>query len=247
MQYSSHSKIITGQFAETFHLVKIFINDIPVNLVKSTSPKALAHHTHVIDGKAGKIPTKLLVDDVLIINASSMLVDRLLHTMTDKKLKNLDSVTFASDNKKELVAYIKVRFSIVKAAGGVVEKEGKTLLIFRLGKWDLPKGKLDPGERLKDCALREVQEETGVKCELVEKVCHTWHTYTRNRKYILKKTSWYAMNMLDDSNMAPQKGEGIDDVRWMNLNEMREALYNSYRTVRFVVREYHNLLKETVS
>ncbi len=226
--------------------MKIFINDIPVSLVKSDSAKARAHHSQIIDGREGRIPSKLLADDVHIVNASGALVEKLLQTMTDRKLKNLDSVTISSANKKSLISFIKDRFKIVKAAGGVVDKDGRTLLIFRLGKWDLPKGKLDKGETIKACALREVEEETGVQCELGEKVCHTWHTYTRNKKYILKKTSWYAMTALDDTRMGPQMEEGIEDVRWMNINQMREALYNSYRTVRYVVREYHNLLKEQV-
>lgn len=226
--------------------MRIFINDIPVNIVKASGKKAKARHTHVIEGAKGKIPTRMLVDDVLIKDAPGIMVEELLQKMTDKKLENLDSVTFATNDKKALIAYIKARFKIVEAAGGVVEKDNQTLLIFRLGKWDLPKGKLDKSENIKECALREVEEETGVRCELISKVCHTWHTYTRNKKYVLKKTSWYAMKCLDDANMAPQKEEGIDQAKWMNLNQMREALYNSYRTVRYVIREYHELLKESV-
>ena len=179
----------------------------------------------------------------MVVNASYTSIEKLLQVMTDKKLKDLDSVTFASENKKELVTYIKHRFNIVQAAGGVVDRNGQTLLIFRLGKWDLPKGKLDKGENLKECALREVEEETGVKCELGKKICHTWHTYTRNRKYVLKKTTWYAMRCLDDTHMKPQKKEGIDEAKWMFLPEMREALHNSYRTVRYVIGTYHELLK----
>ena len=225
--------------------MKIFINDIPVNIVEATGKKAKAAHAHTIDGTRDKIKARMLVDDVLIKDAPGIMVEELLQKMTDKKLDNLDSVTFATHDKKALVDYIKARFKIVEAAGGVVEKDNHTLLIFRLGKWDLPKGKLDKGESIKECALREVEEETGVRCELGSKVCHTWHTYTRNKKYVLKKTSWYAMRCLDDSKMSPQNDEGIDDVRWMNLNQMREALYNSYRTIRYVVREYHELLKES--
>ena len=228
-------------------LVKIFINDIPVNLVKTSSVSSHGAFIHVLDGSKEKIVPKKLLDDVLILNASPEKVDELLHLMTDKKLKNLDSVTFASDDKKMLLKYIKRKFTIVKAAGGVVQKDHKTLLIFRLGKWDLPKGKQDKGETIKECAIREVQEETGIEVGLGQKIGHTWHTYTRNRKYVLKKTSWFAMDCLDDSQMGPQAEENIEEVRWMDLNETREALFESYRTIRYVMTEYHKMLKEALS
>lgn len=223
--------------------MKIFINDTPVNLLGSKLLEDKRHFNVTLDGKSVKISPKMLVDDVLIINASPKKVEELLQVMTDKKLKNLNSVTFVSDRKKELVAYIKDKFKIIEAGGGVVQKDDRMLLIHRLGKWDLPKGKLDKGEKISECALREVEEETLVKCLLGPKICHTWHTYTRNKKYVLKKTSWYAMECLDDSKMSPQTEEDIDEVRWMDLREMREALYDSYRTIRFVVSEYHRQLK----
>ncbi len=224
--------------------MKIFINDIPVNLVKTSAVRSRQAYIHILDGSNDRISPKKLLDDVLIVNASPEKVDELLHLMTDKKLKNLDSVTFATDDKKTLLAYIKRKFTIVKAAGGVVEKDHKTLLIYRLGKWDLPKGKQDKGETIKECAVREVEEETGVKVRLGKKIGHTWHTYTRNRKYVLKKTSWFAMECLDDGAMGPQAEENIEDVRWMDLSETRVALYESYRTIRYVMTEYHKMLRE---
>ena len=59
----------------------------------------------------------------------------------------------------------------------------------------------------------------------------------------MKKTHWYAMKCMDDSKMKPQKKEGIDDVRWMSLREVRQALYDSYRSIRAVMQEYHKQLK----
>ena len=102
-------------------------------------------------------------------------------------------------------------FKIIKAAGGVVKNsKDEILFIYRLKKWDLPKGKLDKGETIMECAKREVEEETKVKVECGEKIISTWHTYTRNKKFILKKTTWYKMNSLDDSGMKPQKKENIE-------------------------------------
>lgn len=225
--------------------MKIFINDTPVNLIDSSSASSKGSFNTVLDGKSDKITPKKMIDDVLIVNASPRKVEELLQLMTDKKLRLLSSVTFVSDHKKELITYIKAKFKIVEAGGGVVQKGDRILLIHRLGKWDLPKGKLDKGEKISECALREVEEETLVKCLLGPKICHTWHTYTRNKKYVLKKTSWYAMDCLDDSRMTPQIEEDIDEVRWMGLREMREALYDSYRTIRFVISEHHRQLRNS--
>lgn len=223
--------------------MKIFINDIPVRIIDSSELDPAKEFDHIIDGSISKIKPKALFDDVLIKEASPDKVDKLLHLMTDYKFKDVDSITFTSTNKKAIIKFIKSKFKVIKAAGGVVDKDGKILLIYRKGRWDIPKGKLDKGEKKKACAVREVEEETGVKVEIQQKINTTWHTYVTNRKYVLKQTHWYVMKCVDDSRMSPQKEENIDEARWMNLSELRAALYNSYRSIRVVIQEYHKLLK----
>jgi 8-oxo-(d)GTP phosphatase len=201
-------------------------------------------HT-VVDGSK-KINSKLLLDDVLINEAEPYKIDELLRLMTDSKLKDVDSITFTSTDVDATILYIKTKFKVIEAAGGVVDKDGKTLLIYRKGCWDMPKGKIDKGENKRDCAVREVEEETGVKGEILDKVCTTWHTYVTNKKYVLKKTHWYYMRCVDDTNLAPQEEESIKEVKWMTLSEMRAALYDSYRSIRVVIQDYHKLLKDRV-
>jgi|TARA_B110000261_G_scaffold154992_1_gene187273 8-oxo-dGTP pyrophosphatase MutT (NUDIX family) len=224
--------------------MKIFINDIPVYLISPEELKEAAFYGVVLDSKFQKITTRVFIDDVLITHATPVQVEELFQLMTDKALKKVDSITISSKHKKDLTQYIKTKFKVIRAAGGVVDKEGKTLLIHRNGLWDLPKGKLEKNEDIRSCALREVEEETGVKVVVQEKICHTWHTYTRNKKYILKKTYWYQMVCLDDMQIGPQISEGIDDVKWMTLSQVRASLYDSYRTIRVVMQEYHKLLKK---
>ena len=125
----------------------------------------------------------------------------------------------------------------------MVQKEDKYLLIFRKGKWDLPKGKKEKGEKNREAAIREVEEETGVKVSIDFKIGHTWHTYIQNRKFVLKKTHWYLMKCKDDQDMMPQTEEDIDEVVWNNLTELRSAMYNSYRSIRSVIHQYHKALK----
>ncbi|MEQ8473189.1 MAG: NUDIX hydrolase [Marinoscillum sp.] len=223
--------------------MKIFINDIPVSIISNEDLKPNKEFDLVIDGALSKIKPKSLIDDVLIKDALPDKVDELLHVMTDNKLKGVDSITFTSADSKTIIKYIKKKFKVIEAAGGVVDKGGKILLIYRKGRWDIPKGKLDKGEKKRACAMREVEEETGVKVSIDRKINATWHTYVNKRKYVLKKTHWYVMKCEDDSNLAPQTEEDIEEARWMSLTELRAALYNSYRSIRVVIQEYHKLLK----
>lgn len=224
-------------------LVKIYINDIPVRIIDNSELDAGEGFAMEIDGSIKKIKPKALLDDVLIRDASPDKVDELLHLMTDYKFKEVDSITFTSEDKRPIIDYIKSKFKVIHAAGGVVDKDGKILLIYRKGTWDLPKGKIDKGEKKRDCAVREVEEETGVKVSVQQKINTTWHTYVTNKKYILKKTHWYVMHCVDDSNMAAQTEEDIEEVKWMTLSELRAAMYGSYRSIRVVIQEYHKLLK----
>lgn len=221
--------------------MKIFINDIPVHIRKLKNVKDFESYNHIIDCKKETIDAGRLADDVLIVNASKEDIDKLLHLMTKKKFKELDAVTFAVNKRKTIVSYLKEKFNIVEAAGGIVEKGDHILLIHRLGKWDFPKGKLDKKETPEMGAVREVEEECMVKVLLGEKICSTYHTYIMNEKYILKKTHWYRMDLLDDSQMTPQLEENIDELRWMEIRDVRAALYNSYRSIREVARQFYKM------
>lgn len=181
-------------------------------------------------------------DDVLIIEPGKDVIIKLLYLLRTRKLKNLDSVTILTENKKEVKDFIKSRFTVIKAAGGVVTKGQKVLFIFRMGKWDLPKGKFDKGETPQECAVREVEEECAIKVKLGPEICKTWHTYTHNRKSILKKTYWYAMENQNDSAMKPQKEEGIEDIRWLTHHEAKVALVNSYPSMRYLYKQFLKLV-----
>ncbi|MGK7395095.1 MAG: NUDIX hydrolase [Candidatus Cyclobacteriaceae bacterium M3_2C_046] len=221
--------------------MKLFINDKPVNILPIKDLPDLEKFDVMIDGEVEKIYANQLIDDVLIINASLEQVDQIFRFLTEKPFKKLDSITMGVNDPKSAKHFVKRKFSIIKAGGGLVVKDDKFLLIHRLGKWDLPKGKLEKGEKVKKGAIREVEEECNIKVRLGQKICHTWHTYTRNNKRILKKTSWYLMHIVDESNMAPQKEEDITDVRWMLPRDTKIALYNSYPNIRHVFKEYFKL------
>ncbi|WP_010603066.1 NUDIX hydrolase, partial [Pedobacter agri] len=116
-----------------------------------------------------------------------------------KKLKNgsKKSYIFLTKNPQETFRKLKKNCEIIKAAGGLVESvNGNYLFIFRNKKWDLPKGKLEDGENMKETAVREVEEECGIKvAKREEKLCKTYHVYPMGSKMVIKKTNWYKMKV----------------------------------------------------
>ncbi len=124
------------------------------------------------------------------------------------------------------------------AAGGVAYNEqGDILMIFRRGKWDLPKGKLDEGESIEECALREVCEETGLEHLTLEgKICDTYHIYTLNNERFLKCTAWYKMKGTSTDTLTPQKEENILDARWIKEKDLGLFAGKSYEAIREVLR-----------
>jgi 8-oxo-dGTP pyrophosphatase MutT (NUDIX family) len=130
------------------------------------------------------------------------------------------------------------KFIIVKAAGGLVENEkNELLMIFRRGKWDLPKGKLDNGETLEQCAIREVEEETGLtKITLLTPLLTTFHTYHEGSKFILKESSWYKMKVDGKQNLQPQTEEDILEIKWVTLAEAKKLFSKSFPSVIDVIK-----------
>jgi ADP-ribose pyrophosphatase YjhB (NUDIX family) len=175
---------------------------------------------------------------VYINNVSNNDISTILGWLELKKLGKLDTIICRSEDYIRTKEFIKSQFRIIRAAGGLVQKEDKFLLIYRLGKWDLPKGKLEKDEKSKIAAVREVGEECGVDAEIIDKLTTTWHTYIQEGKRILKKSTWYNMNCIDDSHMEPQYVENIEEIRWMNHAEVQQAMKNSFRSIKGVFEAF---------
>ena len=130
---------------------------------------------------------------------------------------------------------------IIKAGGGLVRNgEGELLLIFRRGKWDLPKGKLDEGETIEACALREVEEETGVKhLALGELISVTWHEYFDKwlNEDVIKETHWFRMNVAGVPALVPQTEEDITAIEWTKKTDLPNRMEQSYITIIDVLEE----------
>ena len=121
----------------------------------------------------------------------------------------------------------------IHAAGGIVRNEkDEILLIFRLGKWDFPKGKVEEGEQFDQTAVREVEEETGLQDILLgEPLPSTFHTYQLHGEDILKETHWYKMSAHTQT-LTPQTIEDISQAVWIPIQQVAEKLEDSYATLK---------------
>ena len=127
-------------------------------------------------------------------------------------------------------------FKVIQAAGGVIQNSVKNILfIFRNGKWDLPKGKVEKNESIEEAALREVIEECGLtNVEIVDYIFNTFHIYSENGRDVLKVSHWFNM-VSDDIKVYPQLEEDITEVVWKNKQEVKLALNNTYPNIKLLV------------
>ena len=130
----------------------------------------------------------------------------------------------------------------IVAAGGLVKNDyNEILLIFRRGVWDLPKGKLDKGETVEHCALREVEEETGLQnLELGNLIHTTHHEYFDKflKQEVIKETHWYAMRLHGNQTLVPQKEEDIDEIVWRAPDALENYMNNMHKNIIEVIQKY---------
>ena len=154
-------------------------------------------------------------------------------------------VHVVGDVEKNWKRFVK-QFKIIEAAGGVVlNQQDEWLFIHRLGKWDLPKGKLEKGEKPKEAATREVSEECGIpEPAIVAHITDSYHVYPLNGKRILKRTYWYLMRSTAHTGLVAQAEEGITDVRWVNKFQVAVVAADSYGSIRQVIDRAFGVMEE---
>lgn len=201
-------------------MYKIYINNKPFNLcLLSDHNSALsADEQHLIARYSGQPRTLLNYVDLL------------------EKNKRVEEVTLLHEDVEDLWQHFARYFTLIEAAGGIVYGSSqRVLLIYRMGFWDLPKGKIEKGESAAAAAIREVEEETGLKqLTLEELACQTYHTYrTKNKQRMLKLTHWYRMHT-EEHQLIPQAEEQIEKAEWVDLETFLQQdpiIYHSIRAV----------------
>ncbi|HNF47686.1 MAG TPA: NUDIX domain-containing protein [Chitinophagaceae bacterium] len=169
-------------------------------------------------------------DTVFIDELNTHTIKTIIHEMQLEKVK---AGVFFHPSLSELYKAFKKKFTLIMAGGGLVQNEkNEVLLIFRRGKWDLPKGKLDKGESIEDCAIREVQEETGLlNISLEGPLMTTYHTYHEGSRYILKESHWYRMKAMGDEKLIPQTEEDILEIKWVKPRDLKQYYSESFPSV----------------
>lgn len=193
-------------------MYKIFVGDKPIIL--TTKPK---------DKKGVKnynLKTVILRNVIRKLNNSSIKEARLVH----------------KNEKKLLKKFLKKAPNVIAGGGKVYNDKGKVLFIFRNGKWDLPKGKAEKKETIEETAIREVEEETGVKgLKIVKPIETTYHMFKRRGRYRIKITYWFEMKTSFDGKLYPQEKEGITKVKWLGKKKIKKALENSYANIKILI------------
>ena len=147
---------------------------------------------------------------------------------------------FYGIHKNQMLDYLKDFYIYIEAAGGVVKNSNdEYLFIKRFNLWDLPKGKVEKEESSKNAAIREVVEETGIEgLSIVKPISNSWHIYPWKEQTVLKKTFWYLMRSNYKGELIPQAKEDITEAAWLNSVDAKQALQNSYRSLKENLAEY---------
>ncbi len=176
-------------------------------------------------------------DAVFIDELNSHTVKAMIHEMQQQNIKA--GVFFYHDLEKLKKEFIK-KFTFIQAAGGLVSNgKEEVMLIFRRGKWDLPKGKLDKGETIEQCAKREVEEETGLKNLIIESPLQsTYHTYHEGSRFILKESIWFKMKITGEQSTTPQIEEYITEIKWVKKDKLKTYYDKTYPSVKEVLQAW---------
>lgn len=203
--------------------LKIYFNDKPLFLCDAVDEtiQPFIHHD----------------DAVFIDELDSHTVKTMIHEMEQEAVH---AGVFYHTSLEELKKAFFKKFTFIQAAGGLVLNEKKEILmIFRRGKWDLPKGKLDKGESLEKCAVREVEEETGLEnVQLISPFAVTYHTYHEGARFMLKESHWYRMKVKGEQKLVPQTSEDIHEIKWVTAKAAEKLFPECFPSVRDVIREF---------
>ncbi|MCF6167902.1 NUDIX domain-containing protein [Lutibacter sp.] len=192
-------------------MYKVFVNDCPIIL---TDNKKISTGFEEIEFK-------------------SVTVLKIVEEFFQNKHKR---IYLLCDSVEECWEQFKLKFTIQEAAGGkVLNANNDVLFIYRFHKWDLPKGKIEKGESIAQCAIREVEEECGITDLKIEKELQTtYHIFKHKNKIILKITYWFLMNTNFNGKLKPQEEEAITQVVFKNKAETKKALLNTYENIKLL-------------
>lgn len=203
--------------------LKIYFDAKPVYLCDALSPalKEILQH-----------PDAVFIDEL-----SAKAINSLLHEI---KKDDFHAAVLCSPQYEKLKRDFFHHFTPIEAAGGIVQNEDKDILfMYRLDKWDLPKGKVETKEKIEVAAAREIAEETGIRrLQIKKKIGETYHTYHAFGKHYIKTTHWFYFVTEGEQDLQPQLEENITLLKWFNMKDIKMAMDNTYPSIRDIVSSF---------
>jgi 8-oxo-dGTP pyrophosphatase MutT (NUDIX family) len=164
----------------------------------------------------------------------SVNIGKVIKTLNNTDLKAVHLVHKNED--KLLKRFLKLLPNVIAGGGKAYNSKHEILFIYRNDKWDLPKGKAERKESIEETAIREVEEETGVKnLKITKPLPTTYHIFKRNGKHKIKVTYWFEMKTNFKGKLSPEENEGITKVEWLDAEASQKALENSYANIRILI------------
>lgn len=193
-------------------MYKVFVNDKPIVLTTEVSKETDFKNYLLKTVKIGKV-------------------------IKDLRKPSIKEARLIGKNEKKLLKkFLKKLPNVIAGGGKVYNEKGEILFIYRNDKWDLPKGKVDRKETIEAAALREVEEETGVKnLKIIKPLETTYHIFKRNGRHRIKITYWFEMKTSYTGKLQPEEIEGITKVEWLNSGQTQKALENSYANIKTLI------------
>jgi len=172
-----------------------------------------------------------------ILDIQDFDIEKLFQQIVENNLQQ--TYILRTDDPKATFKEIKKAVKVINAAGGLVKNANSDyLFIKRLGKWDLPKGKVEDGEKMKEAAVREVAEECSIEIDsLGKKIESTYHIYILKGEFILKKTNWYKMKVNSVPELIPQTEENITEARWVSIKDLHIIRVNTYPLIKALIAD----------
>lgn len=182
--------------------------------------------------------------DIAIKHYVNPIKDHVIKLIKDLLQSDSQDAVLIAEEPEHLVQVFEAYFDIHNAAGGwVFNNDGALLMIKRNGVWDIPKGHVELGESLEETAIREVEEETGVKdLKIMKPLGTSRHIYFIKNKAVLKCTHWFKMRSDFKEILLPQQEEGIVEVGWIKGENIEGMLREGWLSL----WDFYSLHREAI-